>query len=182
MDRPVPAHTSSMKTTAYIQETGKNFFKCGIAGWCLEVIFTSAESVMLHDWRLIGRTSLLMFPIYGMGALLAPIGRGVDRWLHTDPAEQLRPADRILRHGMLYMVLIFVVEYFAGSWLRSRGICPWDYTGRHSNINGLIRLDFAPLWFGAGLLFETIAGGKPELPARQTAGKRRLLRGKSPGD
>ena len=39
------------------------------------------ESVMAHDWRLMGRTSLLMFPIYGMGALLAPIGNWVDRWI-----------------------------------------------------------------------------------------------------
>lgn len=36
------------------------------------------------------------------------------------------------------------------------GICPWDYTGRPMNVNGLIRLDFAPLWFGTGLLFEWI--------------------------
>ena len=36
------------------------------------------------------------------------------------------------------------------------GVCPWDYTGRHSNIDGLIRLDFAPLWFMTGLLFEQI--------------------------
>lgn len=146
-----------MKTTAYIRDTCKNFFKCGVAGWCLEVIFTSVDSIMLHDWRLMGRTSLLMFPIYGMGAMLAPIGRGVDRWLKVDPADGLSVKDRILRHGMLYMVLIFVVEYATGFWLRGRGICPWDYTGRHSNINGLIRLDFAPLWFGTGLLFEMIS-------------------------
>lgn len=33
---------------------------------------------------------------------------------------------------------------------------PWDYTGRNTNIDGLIRLDFAPLWFATGLLFEQI--------------------------
>ena len=59
----------------------KNFFKCGIAGWCLEVIFTSAESILARDWRLMGHTSLLMFPIYGMGALLGPIGSRVDQWI-----------------------------------------------------------------------------------------------------
>lgn len=149
-----------MKTIRYIQETGINFFKCGVAGWCLEVIFTSAESIMIKDWRLMGKTSLLMFPIYGMGALLAPIGRGVDKWLHTDPKEALCLRDRVMRHGVLYMVLIFAVEYASGFWLRSKGICPWDYTGRHSNINGLIRLDFAPLWFGTGLLFEFITSRK----------------------
>lgn len=130
-----------------------NFFKCGITGWCLEVIFTSIESIQAHDWRLMGRTSLLMFPIYGCGALLAPIGKFADRWIGEDP---VRSSDRYIRHGMLYMVLIFAAEYFSGSWLKDRGMCPWDYSGRQTSINGLIRLDFAPLWFGTGLLFEQI--------------------------
>lgn len=145
-----------MKMTAYMQETGKNFLKCGVAGWCLEVLFTSTESILAHDWRLMGRTSLLMFPIYGMGALLAPIGGAVDRWLSVQPGETLTSRDRMMRHGMLYMVLIFIMEYISGAWLKARGICPWDYTGRYSSINGLIRLDFAPLWFMTGLLFEQI--------------------------
>ena len=85
----------------------------------MEVMFTSLESVLSHDWRLIGRTSLLMFPIYGMGALLAPIGAAVDRWIG---GIRLRPGDRFVRHGMLDMVLIFVAEYFSGMWLRAKGI------------------------------------------------------------
>lgn len=116
-------------------------------------MFTSVESILAHDWRLIGRTSLLMFPIYGMGALLAPIGTMVDRWIGD---IWLRPTDRFVRHGMLDMVLIFTTEYLAGMWLRARGMCPWDYSGRMANVNGLIRLDFAPLWFMTGLLFEQI--------------------------
>ena len=55
-----------------------HFFLCGMTGWCLEVVFTSMESILIHDWRLMGRTSLLMFPIYGCGALLAPIGSLAD--------------------------------------------------------------------------------------------------------
>lgn len=157
-------HTTIMETIDYLKQTGKNFCKCGITGWCLEVVFTSIESMMLHDWRLMGKTSLLMFPIYGMGVMLAPIGKWVDSWLSikTEPGTEypLSLKDRIMRHGMLYMVLIFVAEYVSGAWLKARGICPWDYTGRHSNINGLIRLDFAPLWFGTGLLFEEITKKK----------------------
>ncbi|MCI9361631.1 MAG: hypothetical protein HFG65_11870 [Hungatella sp.] len=171
-----------MKILNHVKQAGINFCKCGVTGWCLEVMFTSVESMMLHDWRLMGKTSLLMFPIYGLGALLAPIGKGIDRWLDVaagvgmqrkrwtaSPWPKTVPLtlwDRVLRHGMLYMVLIFVAEYISGAWLREKGICPWDYTGRHSNINGLIRLDFAPLWFGTGLLFEKITTrrqGKGEL-------------------
>ena len=31
------------------------------------------------------------------------------------------------------------------------------YTGFQTSVNGLIRLDFAPLWFATGLLFEQIS-------------------------
>ena len=103
-----------------------------------------------------GKTSLLMFPIYGMGALLGPIGKRVDNWLSLPPSETISIKDRMVRHGMLYMVLIFTAEYISGAWLKSKGMCPWDYSGRQTNINGLIRLDFGPLWFGMGLLFEQI--------------------------
>lgn len=164
-------YTNIMKIINHVKQAGINFCKCGVTGWCLEVMFTSVESMMLHDWRLMGKTSLLMFPIYGLGALLAPIGRGIDRWLDVTGAVGLQKKrkaetaplslwDRILRHGMLYMVLIFVAEYISGTWLRAKGICPWDYTGRHSNINGVIRLDFAPLWFMTGLLFEKVTKKK----------------------
>lgn len=115
------------------------------------------ESILAHDWRLIGRTSLLMFPIYGMGALLSPIGGWIDRFLGEGT---VRTPDRYVRHGMIYMVLIFTAEYLSGMWLKARGICPWDYSGSSASVNGLIRLDFAPLWFGTGLLFEQITKKK----------------------
>lgn len=152
MKRYVCAHTGSMEKIRRMEELPINFFRCGVTGWCLEVIFTSVESIMAHDWRLMGRTSLLMFPIYGMGAVLVPISNMIDNCL----GEHMSPADRYVRHGILYMILIFTAEYLSGWWLRSIGICPWDYGGTRANINGLIRLDFAPLWFGMGLLFEQI--------------------------
>ena len=136
-----------------IKEIPLNFARCGVAGWCMEVIFTSVESILIGDWRLMGRTSLIMFPIYGLGVLLGPIGNMIDEWLGGEPLNLI---DRIFRHGILYMVLIFMVEYVAGTWLNAQGICPWDYSHTVTNINGVIRLDFAPLWFGAGLIFEEI--------------------------
>lgn len=151
---------STMEKIKTIKQLPINFCKCGIAGWCLEVLFTSVESIMAGDWRLMGKTSLLMFPIYGMGALLGPIARGLDNWIPDLQPGAISQTDRAIRHGMLYMVIIFVAEYLSGVWLRARGICPWDYTGRHTNIHGLIRLDFAPLWFGTGLLFEQLTKKK----------------------
>lgn len=150
-----------MKTlTQNLKQLPLDFCKCGITGWCLEVIFTSTDSILRQDWRLMGHTSLLMFPIYGCGALLGPIGNLIDQWVPHGPGLAVKRADSAIRHGFLYMVLIFVAEYFAGTLLRGQGMCPWDYSGRSTNIDGLIRLDFAPLWFATGLLFEQITKKK----------------------
>lgn len=72
-----------------------NFCRCGIAGWCLEVMFTSVDSIMAGDWRLMGRTSLIMFPIYGMGALLGPISGMMDSWLSDLPGFEEASRERI---------------------------------------------------------------------------------------
>ncbi len=147
-----------MEKTEKQFEFWKNFIKCGVAGWCMEIIFTSAESIAMGDMRLIGRTSLLMFPIYGLGALLGPICRWLDMWIGD--VERLGWKDRLWRHGTNSMVLIFLAEYLSGAFLKLYGICPWDYSGRFFSVDGLIRLDFAPFWFGAGLIFEEITGKK----------------------
>ena len=124
----------------------------------MEIIFTSLESIVVKDMRLMGRTSLLMFPIYGMGAMLGPISRGIDRWI-GEP-HLLTWKDKFWRHGFSDMVLIFCAEYVTGAFLRARNMCPWDYSGRLFNVDGLIRLDFAPCWFAAGLIFERLTWEK----------------------
>lgn len=107
-----------------------------------------------------GRTSLWMFPIYGLGVLLGPIGCKLDNWLTGKNfcLTKGRAAERMVRNGLIYMILIFAAEYLFGWFLTQMGICPWDYSDWPTNINGLIRLDFAPLWFITGLLFEQITG------------------------
>ncbi len=124
----------------------------------MEIIFTSLESIAVKDMRLMGRTSLLMFPIYGMGAMLGPISRGIDRWIGE--AHSLTLKDKFWRHGFSDMVLIFCAEYVTGAFLKARNMCPWDYSGRLFNVDGLIRLDFAPCWFAAGLIFERLTWKK----------------------
>jgi hypothetical protein len=56
------------------------------------------------------------------------------------------------------MLGFFAVEYAAG-WLLRRytGACPWDYT-KHTrrHFHGLIRWDYAPVWFLAGLALEPV--------------------------
>ena len=85
----------------------KNFFVCGLTGWCMEILFTSTGSFLKQDKR-------------------------------------------------IYSVGIFSFEYISGTFLKRHGMCPWDYSHAKTNIDGVIRLDYAPLWMAAGLLFERI--------------------------
>ncbi len=107
----------------------------------MEILFTSMDSLRRRDMTLRGNTSLWMFPIYGSAAVLAPLSRllaGKSPW----------------RRGLAYMGLIFSAEYFSGIYLGRHRLCPWDYRRSRWNIRRVIRLDYAPFWFFAGLLFE----------------------------
>ncbi|MDE7271243.1 MAG: putative ABC transporter permease [Acetatifactor sp.] len=118
-----------------------NFMKCGLTGWCMEVMFTALNSLRRRDMTLKGITSIWMFPIYGCAAFLRPLFK----------LMRNRP---LLLRGITYMTLIFSVEFLSGSFLRRRKLCPWDYARSRYNIGRVIRLDYAPFWFSAGLLFE----------------------------
>lgn len=121
----------------------KNFLKCGLAGWCLEILFTAAGSLRRRDMTLKGNTSLWMFPIYGCAAAMVPVSR------------LLRQRSAWLR-GFTYMGAIFSAEFLTGKLLASRSLCPWDYSRSRWNVDHVIRLDYAPYWFLAGLLFERL--------------------------
>jgi len=120
------------------------FFIYGILGWCLEVIWTGLWSLLSGDIRLTATTYLWMFPIYGMAVLFEPIHDFIRSW----PAWA---------RGGFWMLLFFAVEYLTGLFLRHTiGVSPWDYSGTPFHIHGLIRLDYAPVWFAVGLLYEKV--------------------------
>lgn len=131
------------RISAFIRDFMRNFLRCGLTGWCLEIIFTAMSSLRRRNMRLTGTTSLWMFPIYGCAALLSPLFRRMRK----------RP---VFLRGITYMTLIFSVEFLSGRFLRSRKLCPWNYERSRYNIGKVIRLDYAPFWFSAGLLFERI--------------------------
>ena len=126
-----------MKVPAFI----KRFLRCGLAGWCMEIIFTAANALRRRDFTLKGCTSLWMFPIYGSASFLYPL-------------FCLMKKTSVWVRGFLYMLLIFFAEFVSGSYLKKKDLCPWDYNHSKWNIGKVIRLDYAPLWFLAGLFFE----------------------------
>ena len=121
----------------------KNFIKCGICGWCLEIFWTSLHSLFRRDYKLIGHSSIWMFPIYGMAAVIGPL------------STKLKNRNMALR-GLIYMNGIFSIEYLTGTLLKKKNMCPWDYSDAPLNLRGVIRLDYAPVWFITGLFFEKV--------------------------
>ena len=121
----------------------KNFFTCGIAGWCFEVLFTGMGNLLHHDKACKSHTSILMFPIYGLAALIQPI------------SHLMKKRSMIFRGG-IYTLLIFTTEYLTGIFLKNRDMCPWDYSKSRYNVKGVIRLDYVPVWFSVGLFYEKL--------------------------
>ncbi|ACL69282.1 putative ABC transporter permease [Halothermothrix orenii] len=120
------------------------FIIYGLSGWCLEIVWTGLGSFLRGDINLRGWTYLWMFPIYGMALLMEPVHNQIRNW----------PA--IIRGGV-YTLIIFTIEYSSGWFLENIiGTCPWDYSKSRYSIKGFIRLDYAPAWFIAGLLFEKL--------------------------
>lgn len=90
-----------------------------------------------------GHSSLWMFPIYGSAAFLAPLMRRLQK-------------NCIWKRGLIYMLCIYLGEYISGRLLKRKDMCPWDYSDCPLQYQGVIRFDFAPLWFLTGLLFERL--------------------------
>ncbi len=124
------------------------FWIYGLLGWCWEVVWTATTEkarAKQPDWRLVGHSSLWMFPIFG---LLAPLG---------EPVHNLLRSHSWLLRGLAYLVGIWLVEFVTGWLLRKlTGKCPWDYSHFSGNIQGIITLEYAPVWFIFGLAFEHV--------------------------
>lgn len=110
----------------------------------MEVFWTGFCGFLQGDTKLRGFTSIWMFPIYGSAVIFEPIYLSLKNF-------------PVAVRGSVYMVLIFAAEYATGFALEKvLGECPWSYADSKMNVYGLIRIDYAPLWFIAGLLMECV--------------------------
>jgi hypothetical protein len=117
-------------------------------GLSLEVVYTAlCEHGSAGNWRLQGYTYLWMIPIY---ATVYPALRLLSPYTSSH---------HWLARGAFYVALIWAVEYASGWLLRKlTGECPWErnYYPSRWHVHGLIRLDMAPAWLGASLLYESV--------------------------
>ena len=126
----------------------KRFIFCGLLGWCLEIFWTGLHSLFTGNFTMMGKTSLLMFPVYGLAALIRP-------------AYCKLKGFPVMVRGIFYSCGIFFVEFLIGSFFQKLHICPWDYSHVPLQYKGVIRLDYAPLWFLTGLFFEWLLRQNP---------------------
>nr|WP_235827439.1 hypothetical protein [Acetivibrio saccincola] len=88
-------------------------------------------------------TNLWMFFIYGCAIFLEPLHDIMKEW-------------RWVFRGVLWVVIIWGIEYTSGTILLNLlGRYPWYYSGKFA-IDNLVRIDYAPAWFVAGLFFERV--------------------------
>ncbi len=121
----------------------KRFFIYGIVGWSMEIIWTGLYSLVTGDMTLQAYTSLWMFLIYGSAIFLEPLHDIIKDW-------------NFIFRGIIWVVIIWGIEFSTGKILLNLlHAYPWQYFG-NTAIEGLVRLDYAPAWFVAGLVFETI--------------------------
>lgn len=125
---------------------GRRFFAYGLAGWCAEVAYTGVHDFLRsRDPRLPSRTSLWMFPIYGLASPL------------FEPFHEALRGKPVVLRATAYGCGFMSVEYATGSLLRHLiGDAPWDYSDAPFQVDGLVRLDYLPLWAAAGLAVERL--------------------------
>lgn len=122
----------------------KNFMKCGLMGWGLECFWTGCHQLINRkDGKLMCQTSIWMFPIYGMAAFIEPVYHVI---------KKKNPVFR----GSIYTIFIYLAELSTGIFLKKKNCCPWDYSDAKHNYKGIIRLDYIPVWFFVGLLYEKV--------------------------
>ena len=120
-----------------LKEYSKRKINAMLVLWFIGAVFGAAVVVVELVASLIVRDS------YGMAATILLIYPKIRHW-HP------------LQRGLLYGLSILTAEYATGSLLSALDVCPWSYEGCRFSVNGLIRLDFLPLWMMAGLLFERL--------------------------
>ncbi len=81
--------------------------------------------------------------IYGSAVFLEPLHDIIRSW-------------NIILRGIIWVVIIWGIEFTTGKILLGiLHVYPWRYYGKFA-IEGLVRIDYAPAWFIAGLVFEKI--------------------------
>jgi hypothetical protein len=122
------------------------FVLFGISGITLEVFCTAIQNFKHKKNRcLVGTSSIWMFLVYGSSFFIILLVATYFSNLN------------ILVRGLIYTLLFYTLEFCSGSILKKCKAIPWNYsTETKYNLDGIIRLEFIPVWFICGLLAEAV--------------------------
>ncbi len=121
-------------------------FLFALIGLLIEVFFTGFNQLLEGNWRMTGKTSPWMMPVYGLlGILIMPIGEALKRKRVPLPLR-----------AVVYMIGIYVIEYISGTIFRAFGLVIWDYSHLPYNLHGQITLAYAPFWWALGMVIEPL--------------------------
>lgn len=120
-----------------LSRPGARFLAYGLVGWAVDSAFVALRTGRRRP------SGLLNVPVYGLAQPL------------FEPLHERLRHRRLAVRGAWYGVGILGVEYASGRLLRRLvGSAPWDYAGARFAVDGLVRLDYLPLWAGFGLGLE----------------------------
>lgn len=119
----------------------------GVHGVFAEVVFTALwEFIVTGKLQLVGISSIWSFFVYGIGTIVAEHVYNYFRSIRVP----------ILARCAMYVLVTYAWELSCGLLLDCFGARNWDYTPFDYDFMGLITLEYAPVWFVAGLYFEYI--------------------------
>jgi len=136
------------------------FYFWGAHGVFAEVLFTGIwEFVVSGKWSLMGTSSIWSFLVYGLGTAMA---ENLYHYFHSKNIP-------LLARCCVYVLVTYTWELTCGFLFDLfPGSRNWDYSAFTYNFMGYICLEYAPIWFMAGLYFEmlmTVLVRLEELPS-----------------
>ncbi len=119
----------------------------GLGGVASEVFFTAIHKIFKEkkNRTLYGYSSIWMFFIYGAVFFIILFG--------TTYFSQYS----IFLRGLIYMIMIYLLEFCSGFLLKKFKLICWDYSkDTKYHFKGIISLEFAPIWYFGGIAAELI--------------------------
>lgn len=124
-----------------------------LMGITLEVFWTSISHLIeARNPRLVGKTYLWMFPIYA-----------VVPSIYLFVLSHFQGTSIFIR-GIFYMIGFYLLEFISGYLIKKAvGVSPWNYQDHSiklfgktykTHFKGIICLEYAPVWYIYGILFE----------------------------
>lgn len=135
------------------------FICYGIFGMFMETVVSSVDKMIEYKWNryttkftrnrtLEGKTSLFMFPVYGLFILVL-----------FDPVFYLIGNWNIFIRYIIYGICFCAAEAGIGLLFKKYlNMCPWNYSyNKWSICQGTTAINYIPFWGIAGLVFEQVS-------------------------